>query len=128
MDLVVTDAALLAELIHASPSFGVLWRGTAETYPASAPATLSDALFDLLGHLLGLVGKDRHRELGPLLGAVERIYAAATETQRGLVRSCVLETLATSCPTMGLDPDVFLVHLGPQCRAVWLGRRHVKRP
>jgi hypothetical protein len=115
----VTDAALLAELIHASPSFGLLWRGTAEAYSASAPPTLSDALFDLFGHLLGLAGKDRHRELGPLLATIERIYAAGTETQRGLLRTCVLETLATSCPTMGLDPSVFLVHLGPQCRAVW---------
>ena len=69
--------------------------------------------------LQGLVVKDRHHELGPLLAAVKRAYAAAVPAQREHIRHCVIETLVGECGQLGLDPELFRAHLGPQCRIAW---------
>ena len=115
----MTDAGLLVELVAASPTFGTQWRLIADTYPESNPATFSDALFDFSGYLLGLVSKDRRHEVGPVLAALERCYQAGSPSQRDEIRGCVLQLLHEACNEGGLDPAVFLVHLGPQCRAAW---------
>jgi hypothetical protein len=103
----------------ASPTFAAVWSLTAEHYSPADPLTLPDALYALSSHLQGLVVKDRHAELGPLLTAVEAAYAGGSRAQREHVRRCVIETLAWECRELGLDPQLFLAHLGPQSREVW---------
>jgi hypothetical protein len=115
----VTDQELLAQFMVASPTFARSWDLTAAHYPQSDPATLPAALYDLSSHLQQLVVKDRHGELAPSLAALEAAYSAASPTQREHLQRCVIATLAWECREMGLDPQLFLTHLGPQCRAVW---------
>ena len=115
----MTDEQIVAELMAASPTFAAGWRLTEAHYPPSDPGTLPSALYDVASHLQGLVVKDRHHELRPLLAAVERVYAAAAPRQREHVRRCVIETLVVECRQLGLDPGLFRAHLGPQCRVAW---------
>lgn len=115
----MTDEAILAELMAASPTFAAGWRLTETHNPPSDPHTLPSALYDVASHLQGLVVKDRHGEFGRLLAAVERVYEAAAPAQREHIRRCVIETLARECRQLGLEPELFWVRLGPQCRAAW---------
>ena len=115
----MTDDGLLAELIAASPTFGTQWRLIADAYAESKPATFTDALLDFTGYLLGLASKDRRHELGPLLAALERCYQAGSPSQQDDLRGWVLRPLREACEEGGLDPAMFHVHLGPQCRAAW---------
>jgi hypothetical protein len=115
----VTDPEMLAQLMAASPTFARGCDLTATHYPPSDPETLPSALYAVTSHLHGLVVKDRHGELGPLLAALEHTYEAATPAQREHVRCCVIETLARDCREMGLAPELFRAYLGPQCRAAW---------
>ena len=110
---------IVAELMAAAPTFAAGWHLIETHYPPSDPETLPSVLYAVAAHLHGLVVKDRHGELGPLLAALERAYEGATPDQRGHVRRCVIEALARDCLEMGLDPELFRVHLGPQCRAAW---------
>lgn len=93
----MTDETLPAGIMDASPTFGFAWRYIADTYPESAPATLTDALLDLTGHIQLLLVKDRQRELGLVLAAVESAYKAGTPEQRGLLRHCLLKPLVDGC-------------------------------
>jgi len=112
-------SGILAQLMAASPTFAKNWDLTATHYPPSDPETLPAALYALSSHLQQLVVKDRHAELAPLLTALEVAYAHASPAQRERLRQCVIARLAWDCREMGLDPQLFLIHLGPRCRAVW---------
>lgn len=113
------DEVILAEFMAASPTFAAGWRLTESYYPPSDPETLPSALYHVASCLRGLLVRDRHRELGPLLAALERTCEAATPTQREHFRRCVIETLVHDCRVLGLDPALFQRHLGPQCRVAW---------
>jgi len=116
----VTDEELLAELIDSSPTFAADWRSTEEYYPLSDPQTIRDVLFQVVPHILRFLMKDRRNELTPLLAAVERIYVAGTPTQREHVRYFLLNTVAHVCRDGGVDPELFVAHLGPVCKAAWI--------
>lgn len=103
----------------ASPTFARNWDLTATHYPASDPETLPAALYALSSRLQQLVAKDRHAELAPLLAALEAAYADASPAQREHLRQSVIARLAWECREMGLDPQLFLTHLGPRRRAAW---------
>jgi hypothetical protein len=115
----MTDAEIVADLMAAAPTLARSWELTESHYPPSDPETLPSALYEVESHLLGLVIKDRHRELAPLLAAVERAHVAANASQREHIERCVIGGLVDDCRTMGLDAELFRPHLGPQCRAVW---------
>ena len=115
----MTDAEIVAELMAAAPTLARGWELMEKYYPPADPKTLPSALYEVESHLLALVIKDRYGELGPLMAAIERVYGAGSAHQRDHIRRCVIGGLVDDCRNMGLDPELFRPHLGPQCRVAW---------